>query len=344
MNHRLVDLAQFTDDSTFYGAISMLLTVKSFELQAIRKRYLESKKNKGNRRGSVERRAVAMGGLVFVTIENGQIVSEEVLAEMKEPRGIATFREMIAISAENEVYLIKNQEVRVIRNPWFSYIHTLDFTPDGQRLVVSSSGFDCLFEYDIASLECTWEWFAWENGFNQGLDPKTGEKVTLSRNAEDQEKSGFHVISDPAGQVLPTAMRAAFINSVVYDAENPEYLLATYFHEGAVYRIHMTTGKAEKVLDGLKTPHGGRRREGHFMATSTGSGEVVIGDRQGQTRYRFNGLEGKPEELEAAEWLQNSTVDGHQMITIDSNRTAFMKGNTAGILDGLRKALAQIQF
>ena len=52
-----IDLSQFQRDHSFYGELNLLLTVKSFDLQAIRKRYLASKKNK--RAGSVERRKVA---------------------------------------------------------------------------------------------------------------------------------------------------------------------------------------------------------------------------------------------------------------------------------------------
>ena len=39
-----IDVSKFQRDSSFYGQIDLLLTVKSFDLQAIRKRYLESKK------------------------------------------------------------------------------------------------------------------------------------------------------------------------------------------------------------------------------------------------------------------------------------------------------------
>ena len=39
-----IDISKFQRDSSFYGQIDLLLTVKSFDLQAIRKRYLESKK------------------------------------------------------------------------------------------------------------------------------------------------------------------------------------------------------------------------------------------------------------------------------------------------------------
>ena len=39
-----IDLSQFQKDHTFYGELNFLLTVKSFDLQAIRKRYLASKK------------------------------------------------------------------------------------------------------------------------------------------------------------------------------------------------------------------------------------------------------------------------------------------------------------
>ena len=62
-----IDLSQFQKDHTFYGELNFLLTVKSFDLQAIRKRYLASKKN--NRSGSVERRKSSFRRTCFCDIK-----------------------------------------------------------------------------------------------------------------------------------------------------------------------------------------------------------------------------------------------------------------------------------
>lgn len=325
MEEHRTDISTFERDSTFYGRIEMLLTVKSFDLQEIRQRYLKSRARKDNRTGSVERRAVAIGGVVHAVIENGKMTESKVIAKLKEPRGIAGQRGFLGISAENEVYIL-GDDLRSIENPWFSYIHTLDFHPDGDKLLISSSGLDCIFEYDLTNLRPSYEWFAWEHGFNKGKDPETGKEILLSRNADDAGE-GVKVILDPRIDVLPTAMRAAFINSVVYDKQDPSRMLATFFHEGAVYCIHMSDGRAVKVLDGLKNPHGGGRNGVDVFATSTGKGEVVMQNEGERKVLDFQNLKGKPQELGEMEWLQNSHYHGNNIVTIDSNRTSFVVTN-----------------
>lgn len=321
------DISTFERDSSFYGRIEMLLTVKSFDLQAIRQRYLKSRARKDNRTGSVERRAVAVGGLVHAVIENGKLIQSKVIARLKEPRGIAGQGNMLGISAENEVYILE-ENLRAIKNPWFSYIHTLDFHPDGDYVLISSSGLDCIFEYDLQTMQQNYEWFAWEHGFNKGKDPETGKQITLSRNAGDSGED-VKLIQNPQKDVLPTAMRAAFINSVVYDKKDPSKMLATFFHEGAVYSIDKTNGQAVKILEGLKNPHGGGRHGNDAFATSTGKGEVVIQNDKQRTVLDFQNLEGKPQELGEMEWLQNSHFNGNNLVTIDSNRTSFVVTNVA---------------
>jgi nucleoside-diphosphate-sugar epimerase len=58
-----------------------------------------------------------------------------------------------------------------LTHPWFSYIHTVDFNHDQTKVVVSSSGFDLIQEWSLESETLTGEWLAWENGFNEALDP-----------------------------------------------------------------------------------------------------------------------------------------------------------------------------
>ena len=99
-----IDISNFKKDSSFYKQIDLILTVKSFDLQAIRKRYLESKKNK--RSGSTQRREPALGGVVSLSIYKGKLFDEEVLTQLKEPRGIDFLHKKLAISSEDKVYVI----------------------------------------------------------------------------------------------------------------------------------------------------------------------------------------------------------------------------------------------
>lgn len=325
------DVSHFKRDKDFYGKIDLLLTVKSFDLQAIRKRYLDSKKRKSGRAGSVTRREPGMGGLTGVTLKSGKAINEQVLWKAKEPRGIDYKHGRLAISAENEVYVVdEGGATRTLRHDWFSYIHTVAWSPfDNDRLLISSSGLDILHEFDVQSEKPTFEWLAWEHGFPTGLDPEVNRQVVLTRNKQEasrMEEAGLLVklIENPANTHLPTAMRAAFINSVTYDPIHPDQILATFFHEGAVYGISRKSGLVKPLLKGLKNPHGGRRDKSGLMATSTGTGKVYW--KRGGTEHVFDlsNLPGKPEELGEMEWVQNTGVHGEFWIAIDSNRTSFV--------------------
>jgi len=323
-----IDLSTYKKDRSFYKTKSFLITVKSFEMQKIRERYLKSRKEKSGRIGSVERREVAQGGIVYIEIENGVISHYEILSFLPEPRGIDVACDMIAISTENVIHVITNKSVERIDNPWFSYIHTLQFNHchAAERLLVSSSGYDCIFEYDLSTYKKTWEWFAWEHGFQMGYNAKKGKEILLTRNvkeASDFRSAGkdYLFISDPEKQILPTAQRAAFINSVVYDCKERDKLLATFFHKGSVYHIDMKDGSCELILEGMKSPHGGRNYRDQYMATSTATGELIFSESKS---ISFASLSGKPEELNDLEWLQNTAPFEDCLITIDANRNSFV--------------------
>lgn len=323
-----ISLATFTRNDSFYKPKRFLVTVKSFDMQAIRARYLKSRQSNTGRIGSVERREVAKGGLVYIEIYLGKIVKSDLLGYLPEPRGLDVSKNIIAVSSENVVHIYRKDKVESISNPWFSYIHTVKFNKDEEpnKILVSSSGYDCLFEFDLKTLEKTYDWFAWEHGFQKGFDPDTGKDILLTRSAE--EAAFFRVtgkdhlyINDPQNQTLPTAKRAAFINSVLYDTMLDGKLLATLFHEGAVYRINLHGGDAEKLIGGMKSPHGGRNFKDQYMATSTATGEVFF---SGSDSLSFQELPGKPQELAELEWLQNSAPFDDCIITIDANRNAFV--------------------
>lgn len=324
MNESRIDISEFTRVAGPSHPLTLLVTVKNFDLQAIRARYLASKESGKGRTGSVERRPVADGGLVRFDISETGVLTNQVIKRLKEPRGIAQHGEQLAFSSEKEVILVGPSEVKTLKDPWFSYIHTVDFNAKGDRILVSSSGFDAIMEYDTEGFRKTYEWWAWEHGFHKGIDPETGAPVRLSRVPLPKEES-VKVISDPERDVLPTAMRAAFINSVEYDRHDEQHMLATFFHEGSCYRIDRTDGSAELVISGMKNPHGGTSIPNGYMATSTRSGEVMIVTEGREDVLSFQSVPGKPTGLESEEWLQNTkAMDDGSIITIDSNRTSFI--------------------
>jgi len=320
------DLRKFVNDPAHFPRLEIMLAVKSFDLQAIQNRYLKSRSR--SRTGSVERRDPAKGGIVHSVIEDGRIVAQTVLAELLEPRGIDLQGDRAAVSSENRIFLFRKGENTplVIEHPWLSYIHTVKFNFDGSRLLVSSSGVDTILEFETQSGTCMWEWVAWEHGLNEGVNPQTDTPHVLTRHPEQAEeirRAGKNplLVREPQKNPLPTALRAAFMNSAEYDGDGN--VLATLFHAGQVMKIHRDTGKWEIVIDGLTRPHSGMRFQSGYLVTNTGGGNVQHLNEDTLHIYDFALLSGKPEHLREMEWLQCSRYQGNRIITVDSNRTAL---------------------
>lgn len=322
-----IDLNDFHSAPEKFGNIELLLTVKSFNLQEIRKRYLESRKR--SRSGSVKRRKPAQGGLVYVKIESGQITKTKILAKYKEARGIDLKDNLLAISSENEIYIfdIEKKQKTIIQNPWLSYIHTVKFNENATRILVASSGVDTILEFDLKSGQKTWEWNAWEAGINKGVNPETGEEHFLTRSQEiaekyEQQQKNYILIKNPDEDKLPTALRAAFINSAEYDFDGN--ILLTFFHDGVVRRLNKKSQNLDTILQGFNKPHGGLALESGYLVTDTAGGRLVHQHNNTQTGYYFHNLKGKDARLKELEWLQTSHVHRNSIITIDSNRTSFV--------------------
>jgi hypothetical protein len=321
-------LRDWPRDSQFYGRLELSLSIKSFDLQAIRKRYLASKKNASGRGGSVERRAVSLGGLAQVSLKGGRCEIVALQQDLKEPRGLASAAGRWAYSLENKVIILVGSERFELHDPWFSYIHTVSFNPQHEdRILVTSSGFDCIIEYDFRTGKKCWEWFAWENGLDTARHPEDGRPVKVTRLAEqarNYQKQGVEhlYIADPATDHLPTAQRTAFINTAHYHPNNE--ILATLFHEGSLRKIDRDSGASEVVLAGMKSPHGGQAHAGELWCTNTGGGAVWCARPESQERYHFTGLAHKAAEMGEAEWLQNTLMLDQLRITIDANRNAFV--------------------
>lgn len=331
MEEIITDITGFTRSSDFYGEINLILTVKSFDLQSIRKRYLQSRKNKSGKTGSVERRKPALGGLVSILLNNGKVKQREILCKMPEPRALDLNHDQFACASEQAVFVLNSTgQVQTLTDPWFSYIHTVQFHPaDTEKILISSSGFDLIREYQFHSKELTFEWLAWEHGFNKAKDPETGKSVILTRHPDEaneltRRNKANILIKNPEKDHLPTAKRAAFINSVTYHPNKSSQLLATFFHDGKVYKIDTQSKLAEEVLSDLKNPHGGHIWNDRMIATSTGSGEIVIKKNDKQQRLSFKNLDGKPDFLSEMEWIQNTLSHEEFLIAIDSNRTSFV--------------------
>jgi hypothetical protein len=326
-------LKDWQKNAQFYGDLKLLMTIKSFDLQAIRARYLASKKNASGKGGSVERRAVSLGGLAQVSIKNGSLQEDWVKGDLKEPRGLASSTNKWAYSVEDQVIVYDAKERYSFSYPWFSYIHTVNFHPQKKDcILVTSSGFDSVFEFNYKTGNLNWEWFSWEHGLDLGHS-KDGASVRITRKGEvyktlmEKGESAL-LISDPTTDHLPTAQRAAFINTAVYDGE--QHFLATLFHEGTVRSVDINTGASEIVMSGMKNPHGAKRlADDSLLCTNTGGGEVWLLEGENLHHYAFADLPGKAAAMEGVEWLQNTIAVKDFFISIDANRNALVVFNPA---------------
>lgn len=326
MNKEIIDLSKFQVAPNHWDTIKLLVAIKSFNLQAIRKRYLASQKR--SKTGSVERRNPSLGGIAYLEIKKGNIIRKEMLARLKEPRGIDYKKKLLAISSENKIYVfnIGREKVNTIKHNWFSYIHTVKFNQNCHKLLIASSGVDTIMEFDLEKKKLDWQWLAWEEGFNTGINPQTGKKHVLTRSPQkakllEKENINNILITNPQKKNLPTALRAAFINSAEYFDDNK--ILLTLFHEGKLIQIEKKSKKMTTIISGLNKPHGGMRFSNYYLITDTATGHVIVKNQNKQLNYNFRNLSGKCDIVGDFEWLQTSHSYNDSVITIDSNRNNF---------------------
>ena len=321
MNHE-IDISQFSEKPSLFEGLSLLATIKSMDLGAIQKRYLQSQQNKNHKAGSKTRRAPALGAITLYHFSTNSIPDYRILTKCKEPRGIDTFKDQLAYSSDKTVFISTPDIQKKLNHPWFSYIHTVKWNPyHPYELLISSSGYDSIFIYNIIKEEFTFEWFAWENGFEYGSDPETGDKVRISRNPETvkNESCKVFLINPFEGTYLPTAMRTAFINTADFGRNSAELIL-TLFHNGTVISIDRNTGLHKVIASDLSKPHGAYKRDLDLLVTSTSSGHVRLNDQL----YSFTHFPTVNPNLSGKEWLQNSVLlTRNKVITIDSNRHRF---------------------
>ena len=229
-----------------------------------------------------------------------------------EPYGVDVRRNKMALATAQSVQLIDLDigKSRSCQNPWLNQGHTVEFSPDGQRLLVGSAGFDAVFEFDTASGKVVWEWFAWDHGFERS---KLGHYVVRSTaRFKTLAANGYEVLllDDPAKYEfgIPTRQKPAHLNSACYDSNGN--ILVTLFHQGASYVVDRNTGDAQEVISGLSNPHKlSRRKRGGYFISDTRRGKLIFLDERYRREYEINltGTPGIERSPQLSEYLQNTT-------------------------------------
>jgi hypothetical protein len=229
-----------------------------------------------------------------------------------EPYGVDAWGNKMALATANYVRLIDMDTGggRFCQNPWLNQGHTVEFSADGKKLLVGSAGFDAVFEFDTASGEVVWEWFAWDHGFDRS---KLGHYVVRSAaRGKTLADMGHEVllVDDPARYPfgIPTRQKPAHLNSACYDSKGR--VLITLFHQGAGYVIDRHTGEARQVISGLINPHKlARRKRGGYFISDTRRGKLIFLDERycPKSEIALAGTPGVERSPHLSEYLQNTT-------------------------------------
>jgi len=229
-----------------------------------------------------------------------------------EPYAIDVREDKIALAGCNYVNVIdvNTAQETPCRHPWLGQAHTVQFSADGKRLLVASSAFDAVIEFDTTSGEVTWEWFAWDHGFHQS---KLGHDVVRfpeRRQALIAMGRDVLLVDDPSKFEYGVATRLSpgHLNSALYDVDGK--ILVTLFHQGTGIIIDRSTNDVREVISGFVNPHKFSRREkGGYFISDTRRGKLVFLDE----KYRrvceitLRGVPGIERSQILSEFLQNTT-------------------------------------
>lgn len=322
-----IDVSTFSPVEGMLDGTSWLFVIKSQDQLERRRRMLESRK--GKKFGRIGARETAFGLLTKLRFDGGR-VETETRQELREPRHIKRHPQGgFLVSEIDRVHHIdeKGKVKKTYTHPLFGFLHTVDVSKDGARMLVVSSGYDSLFEIDLSSGEETFRWVAWEHGFNPDEDG-----VWLA--ADSEHYARYHaegkqaLLIDPAEygeQGLVTARRSAHPNVAVYNVyDGGRTILVSIGHEGALYRIVREKGEATRACDLLaQMPHGLLPYNGGWCMTNTVRGEWWLFDAalRPTTILTVAGLGGKVAGTEDIEWIQQVIPFGPvQALFLDANR------------------------
>jgi hypothetical protein len=261
-----------------------------------------------------------------------------------EPYGVDARGNKMALATASSVRLIdmNTGEARFCQNPWLNQAHTVVFSADGKKLLVGSAGFDAVFEFDTASGEVVWEWFAWDHGFDRS---KLGHYVVRSAaRCRTLAAMGHEVllVDDPAKYEfgIPTRQKPAHLNSAGYDSDGR--IVVTLFHQGAGYVVDRQTGEARQVISGLINPHKlSRRKRGGYFISDTRRGKLIFLDEKYRPDYEIAlaGTPGIERSPQLSEYLQNTTELREDLFAcIDIHRSSLW------LIDMKRRRYRGIKF
>jgi hypothetical protein len=261
-----------------------------------------------------------------------------------EPYGVSVRGNKIALATAHSVRLIDvdTGEARLCEDPWLNQGHTVEFSTDGTKLLVGSSGFDAVFEFDTASGKVDWKWFAWDHGFDRS---KLGHYIVRSPARYRTLAAMGHevlLVDDPEQYEfgVPTRQKPSHLNSACYGSDGK--ILVTLFHQGAGYVVDRSTGDAQEVIAGLINPHKlSRRNQGGYFISDTRRGKLIFIDEMNRrtSEIALAGMPGIVRSPQLLEYLQNATELREDLFAcIDIHRSSLW------LIDVKRRRYRGIKF
>lgn len=325
-----LDISRFRYEEDLFEGAELALVVKS-------QNQLERRQNMigylaAGKIGRSKQRGVAAGLLVHGKVTHG-IFQVNWTRDYREPRHIVPFRGGYLMTTIDRVVVLDGdfRETQQISHPGFSGMHALSVSRDQCRFLVTSSGFDRIFEFTLEDgiFRESWVWKGWEHGFNPNDEGLwlTDDAIVRQRWEKEGKKVGFIDKLDYGAEGLPIARRTMHTNSAVYDCYDEERsVILTCASEGNLYRIDKRTKSAALVCNGLHTmPHGVLPFRNGWAVVDTTVGEWLQMNRRFEVEksYSLRTVPGKPDIAAEYEWVQNYTPYQTGLFLVDANRGLF---------------------
>ncbi|MEM8925921.1 MAG: hypothetical protein AAGD35_20645 [Actinomycetota bacterium] len=342
------DVAEYTVDPELGRDASVYITIKGFNQQAIVRKIIERKGKKTlglTAADDASKRRYSTGRIVFTTLDMDALDDEQLDAfagiECVEPYHLAVDGGQIAYTAGDRFELIGAEGRRSYTNPWMAYLHTVDFSADGGRVLTVSTGFDTVQEIDLVSGDIIREWNAWDHGYTyaERVDTHFVRSSSQAETIAAEHPGATVVVVDPAEwprEGLATQQTPLNMNGVFYDGDGR--ILATGYHRPELFVIDDTDHTATDL--GLSHPHSFRSLRGAFhrgyMVANTGGGQLILVDTD-MRPSRVVDLGNLPADAEKkagfGEWLQTVApldADAGLFLAVDALRSGIHVLDVAG--------------
>ena len=249
--------------------------------------------------------------------------------DAKQPTGIAVASNKMVVAEGSRLTIITDRDpksVQHIDSPWFARMHTVEFSPDGKKLLTVASSWDTILEVNLETSEIT-ELRLTDLGFNQ---TQFGAKIVRRELTASELESGQYVSAsrpqDFKGMGLPTALTPVHLNGVHYDYDS-EHLIATAFHQGQAWRINPYTGEVTVILEGLGHPHGFMKDPLYgYICTDTEGEAIYFLSRNFEVKQIVSTAGVSPKVASAAQesWVQNCDKVAGVYCAIDMPRRSLL--------------------